>query len=156
MSWAANRKTTRKEDVAYYLMGLFGINMPLLYGEGDKAFIRLQLEIMKVSDDETIFAWQHTRPGTSGILAHHPSLFRGSGNVKGFDFFKRMPYSIDNKGLSMHILVKGVTLRSGEVPRGEPFTTILNCCIEGGASPLAITLLTESDEDHCQRSRCDE
>ncbi|KAK6703642.1 hypothetical protein SNK04_013572 [Fusarium graminearum] len=39
MSWAADRVTTRKEDSAYSLMGLFGINMPLLYGEGEKAFI---------------------------------------------------------------------------------------------------------------------
>ncbi|KAL8325642.1 hypothetical protein RB597_008750 [Gaeumannomyces tritici] len=42
MSWAAGRVTTRKEDKAYCLMGLFDINMPLLYGEGAKAFQRLQ------------------------------------------------------------------------------------------------------------------
>jgi hypothetical protein len=41
MSWAANRETTRTEDVAYCLMGIFDVNMPLLYGEGNKAFIRL-------------------------------------------------------------------------------------------------------------------
>ncbi|KAI1157011.1 HET-domain-containing protein [Nemania diffusa] len=57
MSWAANRKTSRPEDQAYCLMGLFGINMPLLYGEGKMAFVRLQEEIMKVSDDHSIFAW---------------------------------------------------------------------------------------------------
>jgi len=42
MSWAARRKTTRIEDQAYCLMGLFHVNMPLLYGEGSRAFIRLQ------------------------------------------------------------------------------------------------------------------
>lgn len=42
MSWAANRVTTRVEDKAYCLLGLFNINMPLLYGERDKAFVRLQ------------------------------------------------------------------------------------------------------------------
>ena len=36
-------------------MGLFGVHMPLLYGEGKNAFLRLQLEILKVSDDEAIF-----------------------------------------------------------------------------------------------------
>jgi hypothetical protein len=41
MSWAAKRQTTRIEDVAYCLMGIFDVNMPLLYGEGEKAFIRL-------------------------------------------------------------------------------------------------------------------
>ncbi|KAH8805451.1 heterokaryon incompatibility protein-domain-containing protein [Xylogone sp. PMI_703] len=46
MFWASNRVTTKEEDIAYSLLGLFGINMPLLYGEGEKnAFLRLQAEI---------------------------------------------------------------------------------------------------------------
>ena len=52
MSWASRRHTTRVEDMAYSLMGLFDVNMPLLYGEGSKAFVRLQHEIIKQSDDE--------------------------------------------------------------------------------------------------------
>ncbi|KAI4694050.1 uncharacterized protein J4E84_002630 [Alternaria hordeiaustralica] len=42
VSWMARRSTTRVEDEAYCLLGLLDINMPLLYGEGTKAFIRLQ------------------------------------------------------------------------------------------------------------------
>lgn len=57
MSWASSRQTTRVEDVAYSLMGIFDVNIPLLYGEGEKAFIRLQEAIMKDSDDQTLFAW---------------------------------------------------------------------------------------------------
>ena len=57
MSWASKRETSRVEDVAYSLLGLFNVNMPLLYGEGRKAFYRLQLEIVKNSDNESIFAW---------------------------------------------------------------------------------------------------
>ncbi|KAL3298557.1 HET-domain-containing protein [Colletotrichum asianum] len=38
MSWASLRQTTRVEDEAYSLMGLFGVNMPTVYGEGKKAF----------------------------------------------------------------------------------------------------------------------
>ncbi|KAI1756201.1 heterokaryon incompatibility protein-domain-containing protein [Xylaria castorea] len=57
MSWAAKRDTTRLEDQAYSLMGIFGVNMPLIYGEGKKAFLRLQQEIMRVSDDQSLFAW---------------------------------------------------------------------------------------------------
>lgn len=49
MSWAAYRKTTRVEDRAYCMLGLFGVNMSLLYGEGERAFRRLQLEIIKAS-----------------------------------------------------------------------------------------------------------
>lgn len=61
MSWAAKRITTREEDVAYSLLGLFSVNMPMLYGEGPKAFMRLQEEIMKVSDDQSIFAWTQSQ-----------------------------------------------------------------------------------------------
>ena len=57
MSWAAKRETTRVEDTAYCLLGLFDVNMPLLYGEGMKAFKRLQEEILKSSDDFSLFAW---------------------------------------------------------------------------------------------------
>ena len=54
MSWASSRKTTRIEDIAYSLMGIFDINMPLLYGEREKSFKRLQEEIMKNSDDHSL------------------------------------------------------------------------------------------------------
>lgn len=57
MSWAARRETTRKEDEAYCLLGLFGVNIPLIYGEGSKAFIRLQEEILRHSFDPTLLAW---------------------------------------------------------------------------------------------------
>ncbi|KAL1604983.1 hypothetical protein SLS60_004524 [Paraconiothyrium brasiliense] len=57
MSWASKRQTTRSEDIAYCLLGIFDVNMPLLYGEGEKAFSRLQEEIMKNSDDQSLFAW---------------------------------------------------------------------------------------------------
>lgn len=57
MSWAAMRETTRLEDEAYCLLGILDISMPTLYGEGRKAFRRLQEEIMRHSWDTTIFAW---------------------------------------------------------------------------------------------------
>ncbi|KAF2733365.1 HET-domain-containing protein [Polyplosphaeria fusca] len=83
MSWAANRQATREEDVAYSLLGIFDVSMPLLYGEGIiKAFNRLQIEIMKDSPDMSILAW--TRESTtnqSGVLAVHPGDFRGAANV---------------------------------------------------------------------------
>jgi hypothetical protein len=58
MSWAAKRETTRIEDTAYCLLGIFDVNMPLLYGEREKAFVRLQLEIAKTYDDQSLFAWR--------------------------------------------------------------------------------------------------
>ncbi|KIN93770.1 hypothetical protein M404DRAFT_1008745 [Pisolithus tinctorius Marx 270] len=82
MSWAADRKTERVEDRAYSLMGLFGVNMPMLYGEGEKAFQRLQLEIIRTSSDQSIFAWNPWKPRTGSVLADDPSDFRGCGRIE--------------------------------------------------------------------------
>lgn len=57
MSWAAGRKTTRIEDRTYSLLGLLDVNMPLLYGEADRAFERLQNELTRTSTDDSIYAW---------------------------------------------------------------------------------------------------
>ncbi|KAH7152889.1 heterokaryon incompatibility protein-domain-containing protein [Dactylonectria macrodidyma] len=57
MSWASRRTATREEDVAYSLLGIFGVNMPLIYGEGAKAFLRLQEEIMRSAFDPTLLCW---------------------------------------------------------------------------------------------------
>lgn len=59
MAWASQRVTTREEDEAYSLMGIFGVNIPALYGEGRYAFIRLQEEILKQECDQSLFAWNH-------------------------------------------------------------------------------------------------
>ncbi|KAJ8473859.1 hypothetical protein ONZ51_g7603 [Trametes cubensis] len=57
MRWAAHRQTTRFEDQAYCLLGIFHITMPILYGEGWRAFLRLQEEIVKRYNDLSVFAW---------------------------------------------------------------------------------------------------
>ncbi|EJF57896.1 HET-domain-containing protein, partial [Dichomitus squalens LYAD-421 SS1] len=55
-SWASKRETERVEDQAYSLMGIFDINMPTLYGEGDRALRRLQEEILRRTPDQSLFA----------------------------------------------------------------------------------------------------
>ncbi|KAI8949270.1 heterokaryon incompatibility protein-domain-containing protein [Xylaria longipes] len=68
MSWAAKRTTTRIEDCAYSLLGIFNVNMPLIYGEGPKAFHRLQVEIIRWQEDYTILAWGNE--GLSNTIPH--------------------------------------------------------------------------------------
>jgi hypothetical protein len=79
MSWAARRQTTRPEDIAYCLLGLFDVHIPLLYGEGaERAFIRLQEEIVRTSSDQSILAWTPCQPaedGFRGAFAIHPIEF---------------------------------------------------------------------------------
>lgn len=72
MSWAAARVTTREEDIAYCLLGIFDINIPLLYGEGMNAFNRLQKEIIQRRFDPTILAWNSVRDGTMLRLEKDP------------------------------------------------------------------------------------
>lgn len=80
ISWAAQRRTTRAEDAAYCLLGIFGVNMPLVYGEGGaKAFRRLQEQIIRSGGgDGSLFIWRDPL-GTdgiySGLLANSPSHF---------------------------------------------------------------------------------
>lgn len=105
MSWASKRETTRIEDRAYSLMGLFGVNMPPLYGEGENAFIRLQLEILRTSDDESIFAWRDEKNVSGGLLARSPAAFQFSGDIVRMEDFQyeKPPYSMTNKGLRMEV-----------------------------------------------------
>ncbi|KAL8778615.1 MAG: hypothetical protein Q9194_001904 [Teloschistes cf. exilis] len=107
MSWLSRRQTTRVEDMAYCLLSLCGVNMPLLYGEGKRAFMRLQHGIIKMSDDESIFAWL-SRHGDDkwkkGILAVSPKAFEKSGQIEAHTPMRgKRPFSMTNKGLQYHI-----------------------------------------------------
>ena len=112
MSWASRRETTRVEDFAYCLLGIFDVAMPMLYGEGTKAFIRLQEEIMKKDDDHTIFAWGYA--STSGVLkglaayfARSPAAFAGCGKLRPYRWNsgKSSHHIITNQGLLIEMSV---------------------------------------------------
>ena len=108
MSWAARRKTTRTEDQAYSLLGIFNVHMPLLYGEGgSNAFKRLQIEVLNSSNDCSLLAWEEDEETwakttfaevyefdryvpserypsqRSGLLAKGVEMFRNAGNILG-------------------------------------------------------------------------
>ena len=122
MSWAASRTTTRVEDLAYCLLGLFDISMPMLYGEGTKAFYRLQEEIFKKTDDPTILAQGYKTPvpgfmfelepvthniwGWFNIrrpLASGPWEFGSAGDFvsRRITGFHRTTFSLSQKGLKL-------------------------------------------------------
>ncbi|KAH9906699.1 HET-domain-containing protein [Xylariomycetidae sp. FL2044] len=117
MSWLSKRRTTRVEDLAYCMLGIFGLNMPLLYGEGRKAFLRLQEEIIRVSNDHTLFCWtwpsddddDHHHHGMPenwvSMLAPSPAAFARSGSYRQVRSADRelAPYSSTNAGLSIRL-----------------------------------------------------
>jgi hypothetical protein len=112
MSWASKRVTTRKEDIAYCLLGLFGIHMPLLYGEGDRGFIRLQEEILKQSSDQSLFAWNPTKEMSStsstndsfcGILAPSPLCFSKSKDIQSLPEHWNTESTLTNRGVRLRM-----------------------------------------------------
>ncbi|KAF2264848.1 hypothetical protein CC78DRAFT_462823, partial [Lojkania enalia] len=71
---ALTRVTTRVEDIAYCLLRIFDVHISILYSEGDKAFIRRQEEIMKHSDDHSLFRW--TEPKLENSPDSKPTYFK--------------------------------------------------------------------------------
>ena len=135
MSWASKRKTSRVEDIAYCLLGIFDINMPLLYGEGKKAFMRLQLEIIAKSDDESVFAWTNpdVKYGDQGMLASWPTWFADCGDIMIDVKSLRPPYSMTHKGLEFRIPA---------YPLGKYIKVALNCYRKfDGRAPRATIVL---------------
>lgn len=149
MKWASKRLTTRPEDIAYCLMGLFGVNMPLLYGEGGiRAFIRLQEQILKETDDESIFAWQlqprdedecaqDEDESMHGLLATSPSYFRNIRSIylmpTVFRSSNSVPWSMTNRGLHVQLFI-----RPELDTAAEQYVAILDCFQDQD----------ESDDDH--------
>lgn len=146
MSWVSKRATTRVEDMAYCMLGLFGVNMPLLYGEGKRAFMRLQLEIIKETDDESIFAWT-SQSGGSGMLAAKPSYFAESGDIVahyGHLKKQRFPYLMTNQGLEFQVPYRGRLdldgMKTYTLPE-DRLPLVLNCWRNGVGGPLAVTIV---------------
>lgn len=139
MSWASKRETTRVEDIAYCLMGLFNINMPMLYGEGEKAFIRLQEEIIKDSDDHSIFAWKDSMAlseSSSGLLARSPAVFVDSCRIDPvlLSLCYSPPYFKTNKGLYIQLELLPMDKTK------KIYFAVLHCAIDAIGDPVGIYL----------------
>jgi hypothetical protein len=159
MSWAAHRTTSRVEDEAYCLLGLFGVNLPLLYGEGRMSFIRFQEELMKRSSDTSIFAWNPDlgESGTFGFLAYAPACFQGLGDIiQKPNGYELPPYGITNKGIQItlpildpawtfedHTEIKAVAGIRFVLTGTESHLAVLNCAHSSSKDSLIGVLLDE-------------
>lgn len=140
MSWAAKRRTTRPEDMAYCLLGIFDVNMPMLYGEGERAFTRLQEEILREYDDLSLLAWDASDVPASkdivGVLASHPRLFQFCAGITSYPS-EGKPFAITNRGLQVSLLIY-------EMP-GELLMAVLPCTPrENFASNIAIGVVKDA------------
>ena len=143
LSWAAKRTTTRSEDEAYCLFGILDINMPLLYGEGPKAFLRLQEEIIRQSTDQSIFAWD----SPYGFIDSRELLFAPSVRcfVNGSKIRRRRgtasesAFRLSNKGVEITLPI--VRRQLHEDPASPDVVLgILDCKYEGSSEVLAIVM----------------
>ena len=123
LSWASGRTTTRIEDRTYSMLGILGVHMFLLYGEGQNAFQRLQTELIRLSADESVFA--HLGPN---LLAESPDAF---GSAKSLDFLpsaaQPLPYQMTNVGLNIQIRIFRDTVEEKIDSPTAPVYGILNC-----------------------------
>ncbi|KAH8728029.1 heterokaryon incompatibility protein-domain-containing protein [Phaeosphaeriaceae sp. PMI808] len=139
MSWASERQTTRPEDIAYCLFGIFKVNLTPLYGEGGiSAFKRLQEEIMKNSSDMSILAWSG-RPLTAGYrrmsaLALSPRQFSGGSRILFSDTSKIAPFGMTNKGLR----VKVPLISKGSEDSDTIATIVLANCVFRNHPPFPL------------------
>ena len=143
MYWASKRQTTRIEDRAYSLIGLFNISLPIIYGEGCRAFRRLQEEIIRITFDHTIFVWELSTT-CSGLLASSPDVFAASGEVKKMPIARyvklfymkdhHINYSVTNLGLE--IQMPHLTLGD----RLQLYVGCLACFLSDERKPISLYL----------------
>jgi hypothetical protein len=152
MSWAATRQCTRIEDSAYCLLGIFDINMPLLYGEGKKAFRRLQEEIFKGTDDHSLLAWTtNSNPvyfQLGSVFADSPLNFLDSGDIMRLHEEVGAPSLVTKKGLQISLHPQERSLTSNYYrnhSRSKIYQAILNCGERSNGRINRIVLLLVKD-----------
>ena len=154
MSWAANRATTRKEDLAYCPFGIFGVHLAPLYGEGPRrAFERLQQEIIKDTTDLSFLAWDvesdlqdpQLSPVTSmgwSALAIAPKNFKSGPQIWNDRANPLEPFYTTNKGL-------GLTLPLVRHPSGDFVAALTDCYMATpGMTPVGIFIRLYNPKDN--------
>lgn len=105
LRWASRRTTTRIEDMAYSLIGIFDVSMPITYGEGQRSWFRLMEIILQQCKSWEIFVWAGEWSPYSSAIPRSP---------KGYEAFDIQNFTELSKTLDMG-KVKGIV---GETPPG--------------------------------------
>ena len=157
ISWMAGRTTGYIEDIAYSMLGILGVNMTAEYGEGAKAFLRLQRMLLENSSDDSIFAWtipteglkcyrglgnlKMWAPSDWGVLAPSPDCFRNSGDLVIADKIIRRPCSWTQQGVQFSVPQKSSTEATNffGLPR-KNVNLALNCCRHVNGQTLYVVI----------------
>lgn len=163
MTWSATRKTTRIEDGAYALLGLFNISIPIAYGEGHRAFYRLMVALANECLTPSFFAWAGRHSDYSNALPASPACYARVGpdaQAIGQSGDAGHPlYQVTKLGVVVNLLVfrvhRKLTLRGGfhvgttwsfdeDVPL-DPFVIRAGT---GAALPPFVAIEAEDDHEY--------
>jgi hypothetical protein len=150
LSWAAKRSTTRPEDEAYCLLGILGVNMTRIHGEGAEAFQRLQRDLIAQSTDQSIFAWNHPPPSADSqphlsrelLLAPSPRCFLDGALIRQrSDTLLEAAYGLSNKGLDITLPILPARA-AGIIDPQHPLLTLglLDCHYKSASKVLALMM----------------
>jgi Heterokaryon incompatibility protein (HET) len=110
MTWAAGRRTTKGEDVAYCLMGIFDVGIQISYGEGsDRAFSRLVEAIMQANGNTSVLNWagKPAMSHSSNALPSSPMCYTGHPH---FNSVRKLELAMTSRGLRIPLIVIPVEL----------------------------------------------
>lgn len=178
MSWAPRGKTSRIEDEAYCLLGLFNVNMPLIYGEVRNAFFPVTTrDYQKFDRSLNIRLWVGFEKWNIDkdhpyircpIFAESPKAFENAGGAveTGARKTKIRPYAMTNLGLKMRVSLTPVSIRnmeskevffiylnftSDETPRKELHSEAVTATVESDVYRLDFLKLDDPSEDIFRR-----
>ncbi|KAF9473423.1 hypothetical protein BDN70DRAFT_843490 [Pholiota conissans] len=145
MQWAARRRVTRTEDVAYSLMGLFDISMSIAYGEGgQRAFVRLIKEILSTSKYRTldIFNWGgEYASDLSSLLPSSPKAYLERDERLDISPILMEPLTLTHMGLRVPVLILPTKVTESSIitrytPKGDFFASAYPSHAEGFTIPF--------------------
>lgn len=179
MHWASKRITTRTEDRAYSMLGLFDVSLAVIYGEGDRAFQRLQEELLRVYSDHSIFAWgyryrsrqpppsrhrhvpgKETQKSPKSLLARSPDDFASS-SCKHLISARRdrsqREYEVMGRCINFDLPIFDAP-ESRDLSSHPVWTALLNCCLETRLTTYIVICLLRDPSgnfirlclDHCE------
>jgi hypothetical protein len=96
MSWAAEWEASRSEDMDYALLSLFDIHMPMQYREGVAAFVRSQREVLKTSNDQSLFVWMYSTGAYEGEVTYRTMITYHSSFESQHGMFTTHPKDFKN------------------------------------------------------------
>ncbi|KIJ10675.1 hypothetical protein PAXINDRAFT_138305, partial [Paxillus involutus ATCC 200175] len=129
MYWASRRQTTRVEDLAYCLIGIFDVNLPIAYGEGDWAFYRLMEVIIQRCDEWGIFAWAGppSLHGRTKTIAQSPECYQEISTERfpaesATKVHGDTSFTLSRRGLLLRLVIAIGDIRKTDEPNHHLFT----------------------------------